>query len=371
MRIGFDAKRAFNNHTGLGNYARFVIQGMLAHYPEHEYVLFTPSINPAFKELFTQHPNVTIVTPQSWWGKRFKSLWRTHGIGRLCSELKLDVYHGLSNELPAGMDSFSGKKLVTIHDLIFLRYPQYYKLIDRFIYKRKFKTACQAADVVLAASQQTATDIETFFQVSRDKVRIGYQNCAPHFHQNQSKSELEEVRERYGLPADYMVCIGTIEERKRQLMLLKAYHQLNTDAHLVFVGRRTAYAAQLDAYIATNGLQQKVRFIEGASFNDFPAFYRLSKLAVYVSEFEGFGIPVLEALRCGTTVVAAQTSSLTEVGGDAVYYVKGNDPGEWAQVLNDAILQPIPPSLIQAQVAKFDTPTLMLELYAAYTGKSS
>lgn len=371
MRIGFDAKRAFNNRTGLGNYSRFIIAGMLEHFPQHEYVLFTPSVKPEFANLFAQYANVQVVTPQGWWGKRFKSFWRTYVISRLSKKLKLDVYHGLSNELPAGITNFQGKKIVTIHDLIFLRYPQYYKPIDRFIYRRKFAKACSSADVIVAASRQTANDITTYFGVPDSKMVIGYQNCAAHFNQLQPAAALAAVRVRYQLPAKYIVCIGTVEDRKRQLLLLKAYHQLNPTEDLVFVGKRTSYASRLDEYISAHSLQNRVKFIEGASFEDFPAFYRMASLAVYVSEFEGFGIPILEALRCGAQVVAAHTSSLTEVGGEAVHYTSGDTAEELAATMKHALQHPIAPDILQAQAEKFNTRELLVELLSVYAGKSS
>lgn len=367
MKIGFDAKRAFNNHTGLGNYSRLLISGMLSEFPQHEYYLFTPSVKKEFIGLFAGHANVRIITPMSFLGKTFKAFWRTFGITGLCNTLELDVFHGLSNELPAGIHQFKGKKIVTIHDLIFLRYPHYYKSIDRKIYTRKFRAACMNADMIVAASKQTALDIETFLQVEKQYIRVVYQGCDPQFNKAVSESKKSEVRSKYELPDEFIVCVGTIEERKDQLTVLKAWHRSGLRQSMVFVGRQTPYARQLHDYVEQHGLQHAVKFIEGAAFTDFPAFYQLAAIAVYASEFEGFGIPVLEGLQSGTRMLVADSSSLPEVGGDAVEYFEPGNEEQLSSLLKVSINTPFDPHKAEKQLAKFDTRHLMQQLFSLYT----
>lgn len=366
LRIGFDAKRAFNNQTGLGNYSRFVIEGMVKAFPEHEYYLFTPEIKPAFAGFMLGYNNVHIITPQQFLGKAFKSLWRRYSLTALANKLKLDVFHGLSNELPANIEKFAGFKTVTIHDLIFLRYPFYYKSIDRAIYKRKFKTACAHADVVIAASKQTAEDLVSFFGTDRDKIQVLYQGCDKQFDVKLSELEKNAVRTRYHLPLSFIVCIGTIEQRKNQLTVLKAFHKANISSHLVFVGKQTVYAQQLHQYINENRLQHRVMFIEGAAFADFPAFYQMADLAIYASEFEGFGIPVLEAMKSNTRMIVANASSLPEVGGDAVHYFEAGNEDQLSELIRDVLHADFDEAKAQDQLARFDTSYLMKQLNALY-----
>ena len=365
MKIGFDAKRAFNNHTGLGNYSRFVIAGMANQFPQHQFYLFTPKIKVEFIDAFASFKNITIVQPKGVAGKMAHSFWRSFLIPSILNKLGIDVYHGLSNELPANIKQFKGKKVVTIHDLIFLRYPQYYKAIDRKIYNVKFKQACVNADLVVAASKQTATDIIKYYHTSPQHVLVGYQNCHPQFSTSITQTKLDEVMLKYELPQQFVLCVGTIEERKNQLLVLKAFKAAGIDAHLIFVGKQTAYANQLHNYISASGLQN-VKFIEGASFEDFPAFYKMAKLFVYASEFEGFGIPVLEALKCGTTAVVSNTSSLVEVGGGAVYYFDVNHTEDLTTAIKKAYVTPISPIKLFEQADKFNTPDLMEQLMMFY-----
>lgn len=364
LKIAFDAKRAFNNHTGLGNYSRFVILGMLRLFPQHEFYLFTPKVKPEFANLVKEFPNAHVITPQGILGKSFKSLWRSFGIVGLLNKFGVDVYHGLSNELPVNIQSFKGKKVVTIHDLIFLRYPHYYKPIDRRIYTRKFKQACEQADVLVAASEQTAHDIKYYFATQPEKIKIGYQNCDEQFALKLSQEQKQDVKTKYNLPKDFMVCIGTIEPRKRQLDVLRAFAKAQVSSSLVFVGRQTAYAQELHQFIKQNNLTTRVQFIEGAAFQDFPAFYQLAQKAIYASEFEGFGIPILEAMRGGVEVLVAETSSLTEVGGNAVSYFPLGDTQRLARLMEQH--QPQTSDNVVAQLAKFDTELLLNQLMQTY-----
>lgn len=372
LRIGFDAKRAFNNGTGLGNYSRFVISSLVKLYPQHHYFLFTPGIKPEFKDWIADGGNVSIVTPQSPLGKVVPSMWRTYAIADLCNAMKLDVYHGLSNELPVGIQRFKGKKLVTIHDLIFLRYPDYYGAIDRYIYTKKFEAACEKADLVLAASDQTKQDVIRYFDTDADKIKITYQDCDQRFLHKAGKDELNHVLAKYDLPLKYILCVGTIEERKDQLTVLKAFHQLNDASYkLVFIGRQTDYAQQLHQYISSNGLMSDVMFLKNVPASDLPLIYQASSAFVYASEFEGFGIPILEGLRSGVPVISARNSSLTEVGGEAVLYFNSKDATAlkncMQQALYDEEVRTVLLEKAARQASRFDTGLLMQQLAGLYS----
>ncbi len=371
MRIGFDAKRAFNNGTGLGNYARFVIKALLKFFPDNEYFLFTPSIKSEFQNFIPSLPNIHIITPESAWNKTFHSVWRSFAITDLIKEFHLDVFHGLSNELPNGIEKLAVKKVVTIHDLIFLRYPNYYNNIDRYIYTKKFKHACQYADVVLATSLQTKQDIINHFHISEEKIIVAYQNCDECFEAKVDEKIKDEVATLYQLPTQFILCVGTIEERKNQFTVLKAFHELNDEnIKLVFIGKETMYAKYLHDYINDNLLNDRVFFLKDIKQNHLPVIYQLSSLFVYASEFEGFGIPVLEGLRSRVPILAANTSSLPEVGGDAALYFKFDDAHELANqmhmVLNDNEKRNamIEKEIVQAK--KFDTENLMKQLWKIY-----
>src|SRR5690349_7808131 len=158
MYIGFEAKRVFSNYTGLGNYGRFVVSSLAENFPDHSYFLYTPKfVANREVEPYLIHKNVEIIEPAGGY-RAFTSLWRTWAMGFDSSVKKLNVFHGLSQELPYHLTK-GLKKVVTVHDLIFLRFPQFYNSIDVSIYKAKVIHACKTADHVVAISEQTKQDL--------------------------------------------------------------------------------------------------------------------------------------------------------------------------------------------------------------------
>jgi glycosyltransferase involved in cell wall biosynthesis len=319
MKIAFDAKRAFYNNTGLGNYSRNTIRQLSTFFPSNEYLLYTPSI--AKKIKFDIAENCKIITPQSFTGQLFKSYWRSYLMNYQIASEKADIYHGLSNELPFGIKSVNIKKVVTIHDLIFKRFPEMYKPADRKIYDRKFKYAAEVADIVIAVSKQTANDIEEFYKIDSDKIKVVYQGCNPLFYKLLDDKEKTTVKNKYKLPSEYLLYIGTIEARKNLLGIVEALHKNKIDIPLIVIGRKTAYFDKVNNYIISNNLENKIIFIDNLSNTDLPAFYQCAKTFIYPSFFEGFGIPVLESLASGTPVITSEGSCLEEAGGEHSVYV--------------------------------------------------
>ncbi len=319
MRIAFDAKRAFYNNTGLGNYSRNTIRQLSAFYPDNEYLLYTPSVSKAIK--FDKGKNSKIITPNTFSGKLFKSFWRSYLINNQISSEKPDIYHGLSNEIPYGIKSTKIKTIVTIHDLIFLRYPELYKPADRKIYDRKFRYACENADLVITVSQQTANDVIEFYKIPESKIKVVYQGCNPLFFSLIDEKQKTEIRKKFNLPDKFLLYIGTIEERKNLLGIIKALHENKIDMPLIAIGRKTSYFEKISAYISQNSLENKITFIENLSNTELPAFYQLATIFIYPSIFEGFGIPILEALASGTPVITSQGGCFPEAAGTNSIFV--------------------------------------------------
>jgi glycosyltransferase involved in cell wall biosynthesis len=333
MKIGFDAKRAFLNHTGLGNYSRSVITSLAQYFPENEYFLYTPkTIQNARTAQLAQSRNLQIRQPSF---PLFKSLWRSRLIVPQLRKDKLDIYHGLSHELPAGLQKTNIRSVVTMHDLIFLRYPQYYKLADRKIYEAKFRYACSHADKIVAISRQTKRDLCSYFNTPEEKIEVIYQSCDALFTREQPPGALKKIKEKYRLPDQYLLSVGTVEERKKLLLTVQALTMLPDAVKLVVVGKGKAYLEKVKAFIAVHNLRDRVFFLENIPFTDLPAIYQLADIFIYPSEFEGFGIPILEALYSGVPVIAATGSCLEEAGGPDSIYIHPTDK----EGLVQAILQ--------------------------------
>ncbi|MEZ4994316.1 MAG: glycosyltransferase family 1 protein [Saprospiraceae bacterium] len=338
FRIGFDAKRLFQNFTGLGNYSRTLVANLAAYYPEHAYFLFTPKIPPREETHFFQNdPLFSVQTPHG----KFAPLWRMRGMIKDLQKQRIQLYHGLSNEIPLKIQQTNIKTVVTIHDLLFKRFPGQYKAIDRSIYNGKFQYACQHADRIVAISEATKRDIIHYYSIPPEKIEVIYQSCDERFMQTRSESTVQAVLDTYGLPRNYLLYVGSIIERKNLLGVIKAMERLPAPLQLPLVvvgGGKGYYRNKVKSYIASRRLQNKIFFVR-PDLNELAVLYQQASIFLYPSFGEGFGIPILEALFSKTPVITSKFSSLPEAAGPSSYQVDPADIDAIAQgmegILND------------------------------------
>ncbi|MBS1773382.1 MAG: glycosyltransferase family 4 protein [Bacteroidetes bacterium] len=342
MRIAFDAKRAYQNHTGLGNYSRLLIQSVAQAFPQNEYYLMAPKQTDMFDT--SGLPNTHTILPSGFY-KSFRSFWRSSGVKKDLTRLKIDLYHGLSNEIPASIHQTEIKSVVTIHDLIFERYPEQYNKIDTAIYRKKFRYAAEHADKVIAISKQTKDDIIQFYNIPENKIEICYQGCNPIFEKEVSQAERQRIKIKYNLPEKYFLYVGSVIERKNLLTICKGLNELRNTLQipLVVIGTGGEYMNTVKEYITKHNLSTQVIFLsENPVANtdndfktaaDFPAIYQSALAMIYPSIFEGFGIPVLEALWSKIPVITSNLSCMPETGGDAAYYINPLSTDEMASAL--------------------------------------
>lgn len=336
MRIGYDAKRAFYNYSGLGNYSRSALLLLQSYYPENEYYLYTPSLEKSIA--FAKGKSFQIKQPANFFSRMFSSFWRSVRMSRDISRDNLDIFHGLSNELPSDIQKGGVKSVVTIHDLIFLRFPQFFSYIDNQIYLRKFKKACVKADKIIAVSEQTKHDIVNFFQIAPEKIIVSYQGCGSQFWQTVPKDKKNSVKEKYNLPDTFILNVGTIEPRKNLYSLIHSLVYAKHDATVVVIGRPVkSYMKELQELIVKKNLSKRVVFLHNVPNEDLPAIYQQASLFAYPSFFEGFGIPIVEAMVSGIPVITSSGSCFPETGGDAALYINPNNPEEIA-ILSDQVL---------------------------------
>lgn len=311
MKIAYDAKRFFSNSSGLGNYSRDLVRVLAQHFPQNQYVLLNKNQSERGKEILAL-PNVCFF--QTSRGRLSRQL----KMGKDAQALNADIFHGLSGELPLKWTSKPIKKVVTIHDLIFERYPEYYSFFDRKIHFWKFKKAARDAEAVIAISEQTKRDIIRFLNVSESKIHVVYQGCHRAFQSYIPPDVLSRVKQKFQLPNRFILNVGTIEPRKNLLNIIKALK--DSDIPLVVVGKKQRrYFAKVQKEIHRTKVQ--VQFLEHVDMQELAAVYRLADVFIYPSYFEGFGIPVIEALFSGTPVITSNVSSLPEAGGKHSLYV--------------------------------------------------
>jgi len=353
MVIGFDAKRLLHNNTGLGNYARNLISALLKRAPKHEYHLFAPEAGPhppdwihkSHASLVYHHPQTARLAN----GLRH-SIWRTYGIARLAARFGVQLYHGLSHELPHGLSRHRISSIVTVHDLIFLRHPEWFPFADRFFYRQKVMRACRQANQIVAISECTARDIVDLLKISRERIRVIYQSVSPEFKpqealppfkqqtNSQQADSIYSGSASFGLitrpsnsksdalPQNFILAVGSCDARKNYQTVLRAYAQLPEDRPpMVLTGRQGSERKKIEAQIRACKLADQIIWRQPKSAQELAHLYRQARFSVYLSRYEGFGLPVLESIACGTPVLAAYGSSLEEAGGNAAVYVQPND----------------------------------------------
>jgi len=339
MKIGFDAKRFFHNKTGLGNYSRSLVKLLSDAFPDNDYFLFNPKKSREFS-LQNYSSKVIEVNPNNYLFKKINSLWRLFFISNTIKNYNIEIYHGLSGELPIGLND-KVKKIVTIHDLIFIRYPELYNFFDKKIYYWKFKYAAKKADLIIAISEQTKKDIVEFLMINPEKIKVIYQGCQNVFKKKYTLEEKNKVIKKYGLPAKFILNVGTIEERKNLFSVVKSIKDI--DISLVIIGKKTSYYNDIHQYIIEHKMEHRIFHLNKIDNTELAILYQLAVIFVYPSIFEGFGIPIIEALYSKTPVITTNSGVFPEAGGPHSIYVNPTNIEELAEkitlLLNNEILR--------------------------------
>lgn len=342
MNVGFDAKRAYHNNTGLGFFSRVLISLLAEHYPENEYYLFNPKMGNLFHPQFE---NVHEILPQEQLHKILKSAWRSKWVTKDLKKHKIDLYHGPSHEIPMGIDRTGIPAVVTMHDMFPEIYPKDYKPVDVKIYRKKSRYACKHAQRIMAISEETKNHIVEIYGTDTAKIDVIYQSCNPIFNVIETEEIKEAVRLKYNLPKNFFLHVGTIIERKNLLNISKAMQLIRdeVDMPLVVVGNGGAFKEKVKEYIRQNRLEEKVIFMSEVLIaagkkpfvetEDFPALYQLATAMIYPSFYEGFGMPIIEAMSGGVPVITSTTSCLPEIGGPAAFLADPESPEEMAEGL--------------------------------------
>jgi glycosyltransferase involved in cell wall biosynthesis len=325
-RIGIDARLAYYTRGGIAGYIRHLIRALAEVGGGHDYVILHSR----------KHAENLATAPD----QRRAALWTPahHRIERLAlaAELlprRLDVLHSTDFIPPLAGRYHS---VITVYDLAFLRYPEFLTAESRRYYNDQIEAAVRRADAIIAISEATRADLETLLGVPRDKVTVTWLAADEAFHP-QPPEEIARVRAAHDLPADYALFVGTLEPRKNLRGLLRAYAELCADLPdappLVVAGGKGWLAGDLPALVADLGLAERVVWAGHVPPADLPALYGGASVFCLPSHYEGFGMPPLEAMACGTPVVVSDRASLPEVVGEAGLLVDPDDPASIADGL--------------------------------------
>jgi glycosyltransferase involved in cell wall biosynthesis len=334
MRIGYDAKRLFCNHRGLGNYSRDLIRILNKYYPENQYDLYTPKIK---IDVPLNPQNTTVIQPAGIYKLLPSALWRSVGLTSDIKRFGDDIFHGLNQELPIGIEKLKVKKVITFHDAIFIRYPELYDSSYRKIFTAKNMQSCKIADRIIAISEQSRRDAIEFFKAEPAKVKVIYQGCNNIFRQKASADEKSAIKAKYNLPTDYLLFVGAIEPRKNIAAILQAIYQQKIKAPLLVVGRQTDYTKTLQELAQKLSISNQVIFLHNVETPDLPVIYQLAQLFIYPSIFEGFGIPILEALCSETPVITSTGSCFEETAGNYSKYVQPDNTEQIGETIKEIL----------------------------------
>ena len=379
MNIGYDGKRAFQNKTGLGSYSRSLLNILNRYFPQLQYTLFAPKKTNLF-DIDSYH-NFQTIQPQNFFYKKLPSLWRRIGIVKQIDQAHLDIYHGLSNELPKNIEKLNIKTVVTIHDLIFEHFPKTYHLDERYTHRWKIKRACKIADLVIAISEQTKNDLIELYGVFPQKITVCYQSCNPIFEKTISEIEKKNIKEKYQLPDQYFLFVSSITARKNLIAICRAMIILKDTLAipLVIIGDGKIEKNEVKQLMKENGIEHRLLFLNElsaakedsfTSAADFPAIYQQAFALVYPSIFEGFGLPILEAMWSGLPVICSSVSSMPEVAEDAALYFSPEDTNQLAQhlqaIASDQQLAKILKDKGREQAKKFSTENYANQIIKIY-----
>ncbi len=325
MRIGVDYTAAVRQGAGIGRYTRSLIGALPALDHENSYRLFVAARGVEAK--VPEAPNFRAVRlPVT--DRETALVWQRLRLPipiDLCLG-PLDLFHSPDFVLPPVL---TGRKVLTVHDLSFLRVPEYAHPVLREYLCRVVPRSVHRADLVLADSASTRTDVIELLRVPEDRVQIVYAGVEDRFRPVTDAATLAAVRERYGLDRPFILGLGTLEPRKNFVGLIEAFARLIQRRHLphdlVIVGGKGWLYEPIFQRVRGLGLEGRVHFPGHVADDDLPAVYTLAACLAYPSFYEGFGIPALEAMACGTPVVTTRASSLPEVAGPAALYVDPHD----------------------------------------------
>jgi glycosyltransferase involved in cell wall biosynthesis len=297
-------------------------------------------------------------------------VWEQTALPYLLERQRIDVVHGTLNVLPLAR-RIPG--VVTIHDVSFLLFPERF-LAGRRRYLSTFtRFSARGARIVVASSENTRRDIVRLLGVPEERVRVIYLGVEERFREKPDPAVLAHFREKHGLTGEFFLYVGTLEPRKNLVRLLDAYHAARlrgVEWPLVLAGGKGWMYEEIFQRVKDLNLSQYVRFPGYVLYEELPLWYNAASAFVYPSLYEGFGLPVAEAMACGCPVLTARNSSLVEVAGNAAILVDGEDIAGLTEALcrlaGDGSERDHLSRLGLAQSAQFDWARTAAEMVAVY-----
>lgn len=351
MKIGIDIRLIGKKQTGSEAVFFNLVKNLAQIDHENEYFLFTDRDPEKHKDLKNEieklklQNNFEIIfinSPNRFW-------WNLWALPNYLGKNPIDIFH--TQYIAPFWLPKNVKLVLTIHDISFNFYPQFIKFSDLLFLKMLIPRSLKMAAKIIAVSDFTKKEIKKYYSIpAKNIVPIHNGVDFDFFGQKINQEKLESVRQKYNLPKKFILYIGTLQPRKNIPLLIEAVkilvdnHNLR-DTELVIAGNRKAhnFDSKIDEKIKNYNLQKSVIFPGWVDEKDKPAFYQLAECFVFPSLYEGFGIPIIEAMAAGTPVICSNQPALTEVGRDAILAVDPLNPEKMAAeiygILTDSTLR--------------------------------
>lgn len=323
MRIGLDATALPSQPVGAGNYIIQLIRALVHQFGEDEFVIFAQGSGPALINL-PEHENVDwVIFPDRKPGIRL--VWEQLILPSHVQESGVDLLHSLHYTRPLRLSCSS---VVTFHDMTFFLYPQLHTRIRRLYFPSMIRASAKRAQALVAVSESTRQDAMRILGIPPEKITTTQLGLNPAFRPIQEGEGRRIVAEKYHLPGKFILYVGLVEPRKNLPVLINAYQRLAANGieyHLVIVGRYGWMYEDVIRQVKELNLIDRVHFIGYIPQEDLPLVYNLSSLFVYPTLYEGFGLPVLEAMACGKPVITSNVASLPEIVEEAGLLIPPGD----------------------------------------------
>jgi glycosyltransferase involved in cell wall biosynthesis len=330
MVIGVEALPFCGMAAGVSRYMRELLDRIMVLCPEDEFVFYSPM--PA--EVPLTHGRWRVRIPDT---RGFPGHWLRDVLPRMVADDRVDIFWGQNTSLPLRL-ARPCRRVLTVHDLTGIVCPRTMRLSHRLTWSVNFRAAVRAADAVVAVSMATERLIRRLTSVPQAMITVVYEGNPSILVPLPSGVARSLVKERFSLTGDFMLAVGTIEPRKDYQTLLDALRSIRSAPPLVIVGAVGWNCRGILKAIREAEADGMVRYLGRASDEELAALYSAAQVTIYPSFYEGFGLPVLEAMACGCPVLCSWSSSLPEVGGRAASYFRPRDAADLARRL-DALLR--------------------------------
>jgi glycosyltransferase involved in cell wall biosynthesis len=333
LRIGIDVHCLGGQEGGNDTYYRALVTGLASLPSQHQFICYY--VNPETRQHVRTNGTFTL-----------RQLYPAHPVVRIPATLpwqmrqdRLDVFHSQYTVPPFA----KCKTVTTIHDLAYEHFPEFFPLSQKLWFKALMRPSARRADHIITVSEHSKQDIVQTYGIPPDKITVTYCSVSEEFTPREKDRAREELARSYRLEGDFILYVGRLQARKNLPRLVDAFADLRKAGSrhkLLLVGKRDFMFKALSSHIQELGLQETVLMPGYVPTGDLPSFYGAADVFVYPSIYEGFGLPVLEAMACGVPVITSRGSALEEVAGGAALLIDPFDERSIAKALMRVLQDP-------------------------------